>query len=339
VPHVRAENILAAGYALGWLQCEDYGVVTPERLWSTRGQTARVKGRRAVEDDFDALRRRARAIETYHLLEPATREVYEGFALGVNRYIALHRAEFPAHLTADFTGYDAATLHIGAGLHAGNPFRAAIGQSRAAIEAGTHFRAHPRQATASAPQEPAVQLARRFFQHALQHFNTRRAQLRRATAIHARVRVANGVNHARDAGGDEGIRTRRRATMMTARFERDVRRGATRSIPSLAQRKHFGVRFTGACVKATPHHHAIANDDATHARIRCRGIQRAPRLGNGLTHEPGVFGAGSANRGLRKNFLAHLRVLGVMSGNCPVELSPPERSFKRSISSRNASTS
>ena len=115
VPHVRAENILAAGYALGWLQCEDYGLVTPERLWSTRGQTARVRGRRAVEDDFDALRRRARAIETYHLLEPATREVYEGFALGVNRYIALHRAEFPAHLTADFTGYDAATLHIGAG--------------------------------------------------------------------------------------------------------------------------------------------------------------------------------------------------------------------------------
>src|SRR5262245_9103184 len=64
VPHIRAANLRAAGYAMAWLQCEDYGVVTPDRLWATRGQTARVKGRRAVEDDFDALRRRTRAIET-----------------------------------------------------------------------------------------------------------------------------------------------------------------------------------------------------------------------------------------------------------------------------------
>ena len=103
--------------------------------------------------------------------------------------------------------------------------------------------------------------------------------------------------------------------MMTARFERDVRRGATRSIPSLAQRKHFGVRLTRARVKATPHHDAIANDNATHSRVRCRGIQRPPRLGNGFAHETGVFGLGSASRALRSHFLAHLRVLGVMSDN------------------------
>lgn len=118
VPHVRADNLRAAGYALGWLQCEDYGGVTPDRLWATRGQTARVKGRRALEDDFDALRRRARAIETYHLMNPETRDLYDGFALGVNRYIAQHRAEFPSHVVADFTGYDVATLHIGRGAGA-----------------------------------------------------------------------------------------------------------------------------------------------------------------------------------------------------------------------------
>lgn len=115
VPHVRAENLRAAGYALAWLQCEDYGIVTPERLWATRGQTARVKGRRALEDDFDALRRRARAIETYHLLEPETRDLYDGFALGVNRYIEQHRAEFPAHFVPDFTGYEVSALNIGPG--------------------------------------------------------------------------------------------------------------------------------------------------------------------------------------------------------------------------------
>lgn len=113
VPHVRAENLRAAGYALGWLQCEDYGDVTPLRLWATRGQTARVNGRRSVDADFATLRERARAIETYHLLEPGTREFYEGFAAGVNRYLALHPGEVPAHVPADFSGYDVATLHIG----------------------------------------------------------------------------------------------------------------------------------------------------------------------------------------------------------------------------------
>jgi acyl-homoserine-lactone acylase len=131
VPHVRADTMRAAGYALGWLQCEDYGSVTPERLWSTRGQTARVKGRRAIEDDFDALRRRARANETYHLLEPETRDLCDGFALGVNRYVARHRAEFAAHITPDFSGYDVATLTIGPG-----PSAARVGRFLAALKSG-----------------------------------------------------------------------------------------------------------------------------------------------------------------------------------------------------------
>jgi acyl-homoserine-lactone acylase len=113
VPHVRADSLRAAGYALGWLQCEDYGLVTPARMWATRGQTARVTGRPGVEADFNALRERARAMETFHLLEPETRDFYDGFAAGVNRYVALHRDEFPAHIPFDFTGYDVATLGIG----------------------------------------------------------------------------------------------------------------------------------------------------------------------------------------------------------------------------------
>jgi acyl-homoserine-lactone acylase len=115
VPHIRAENLRAGGYALGWLQVEDHGAATPTRLWATRGRTARVNGRSALEADFSALRERDRAIETFHLLEPETRDLYDGFAAGVNRYVALHRAEFPAHIPPDFTGYDVATLHIGDG--------------------------------------------------------------------------------------------------------------------------------------------------------------------------------------------------------------------------------
>ena len=115
VPHIRAENLRAGGYALGWLQAEDYGAVTPTRLWATRGQTARINGRGSVEGDFSTLRERARAIETFHLLQPETRDLYDGFAAGVNRYVTLHRDEFPAHIPTDFSGYDVATLHIGDG--------------------------------------------------------------------------------------------------------------------------------------------------------------------------------------------------------------------------------
>lgn len=115
VPHIRAQSLRAAGYALGWLQCEDYGAVTPNRLWATRGTTARRLGRPALDADFNALLERERAVATYHLLEPETRDFYDGFAAGVNRYLALHAAEFdPAH-PADFSGYDVAALNIGDG--------------------------------------------------------------------------------------------------------------------------------------------------------------------------------------------------------------------------------
>jgi acyl-homoserine-lactone acylase len=113
VPHIRAENMRAAGYALAWLQAEDYGPRSATRLVTTRGQQARTAGRASLDADFDELRSRARAIETYHLLDQETRDMYDGFAAGINRYVELHRTEYPAGFPTDFTGYDVASLHIG----------------------------------------------------------------------------------------------------------------------------------------------------------------------------------------------------------------------------------
>jgi acyl-homoserine-lactone acylase len=115
VPHIRAENLRAAGYALAWIMSEDYGPRTGMRLVGARGELARFEGRARLDADFENRRARARAIETYHLLDPETRDVYDGFAAGVNRYVALHPADFPAGIPADFNGYDVATLHIGDG--------------------------------------------------------------------------------------------------------------------------------------------------------------------------------------------------------------------------------
>ncbi|HEY3286005.1 MAG TPA: penicillin acylase family protein [Gemmatimonadaceae bacterium] len=106
VPHVRAENLKAAGYALGWLMLEDYGPRTALGVLRSSGRMGLVFGRDSMETDFLERITRARAVESYVKLEPATREVYEGFAAGLNRYIALHPAEYPAAFPTDFTGYD-----------------------------------------------------------------------------------------------------------------------------------------------------------------------------------------------------------------------------------------
>jgi acyl-homoserine-lactone acylase len=73
---------------------------------------ARVFGRDSIESDFVAWRDRQRAVETYHLLDEATRDVYEGFAEGLNRFIELHPAAFPS-ATPRFSAYDVAALDIG----------------------------------------------------------------------------------------------------------------------------------------------------------------------------------------------------------------------------------
>lgn len=83
-------------------------------LARVRGEMARYQGREYIEAD---LRRRLsyqRALDTYHLLEEDTRNLYEGFAAGVNRYIELHRGEFPEWLEPNFTGYDVHALGINA---------------------------------------------------------------------------------------------------------------------------------------------------------------------------------------------------------------------------------
>src|SRR5262245_47461482 len=92
---------------------EDYGTRTALRMLGARGGLSRVNGRATLDLDFNGLRARPRAIATYHLLDPETRDVYDGFAAGLNQYVAQHPSEFPPGMPADFSGYDVATIDIG----------------------------------------------------------------------------------------------------------------------------------------------------------------------------------------------------------------------------------
>jgi acyl-homoserine-lactone acylase len=112
VPHIRAENLRAAGYALAWLQMEDYGQTAALDVLEASGRWASVEGYQRIESDFIVRRQREKIAKGYPTLSKDVREVYEGFAAGVNRFIELHPEEFPAVMPRDFTGIDVAATEL-----------------------------------------------------------------------------------------------------------------------------------------------------------------------------------------------------------------------------------
>jgi len=119
VPHIVADNLLAAGYALGYVQLEDYGRMVVDGMVKARGQWSQFNdlGARerslSIDRDASARLRYARAVETFPVLKKETRDVLTGFAFGLNKYIELHPGEFPAWVKPDFTGYDVHARDIG----------------------------------------------------------------------------------------------------------------------------------------------------------------------------------------------------------------------------------
>ena len=107
VPHILAEDLKAMGFGLGYVQSEDYGTSIAVGMIASRGTLARHLGADELDADFVAREGHARAVETFHRLDARTRDVYAGFAEGVNHYIRLHRDEFPSWVTPGFTGVDA----------------------------------------------------------------------------------------------------------------------------------------------------------------------------------------------------------------------------------------
>jgi acyl-homoserine-lactone acylase len=108
IPHIRAESMEAAAFALAWVQLEDYGSRVVEGLVGARGETTLHLGldEGNLDGDFRARRSHARAVETFHLLPAEVQAVYNGFAQGVNRWVALYPEEVPASVRPDFTGHD-----------------------------------------------------------------------------------------------------------------------------------------------------------------------------------------------------------------------------------------
>src|SRR5215510_8672086 len=106
VPHIKAENLAAAGFGEAYAQSEDYGARVALSLLRARGEIGKWFGRDSMGSDFEEQRGYRIAIERYRDVGKDTRDIYEGFAAGVNRYIELHPEEFPQGFKPQFTGYD-----------------------------------------------------------------------------------------------------------------------------------------------------------------------------------------------------------------------------------------
>lgn len=106
VPHILAENLRAAAFALAWVQLEDHGPDIIRGLHAARGRMALVEGPERIDADARARLRHTRALETFERLTPDTRDVYVGFAEGMNHFIRVHRHELPDWMEPDFSGPD-----------------------------------------------------------------------------------------------------------------------------------------------------------------------------------------------------------------------------------------
>ncbi len=113
VPHILADDLAAAFFGLAYAHAEDYGERVVMGLVRARGELARYLGPDSLEADFRGRQTYARALATYHLLDDDMREVFEGYAAGVNHYIALHPSEFREWVRPGFTGHDVAARWIG----------------------------------------------------------------------------------------------------------------------------------------------------------------------------------------------------------------------------------
>jgi acyl-homoserine-lactone acylase len=106
VPQIHAENLRAGAFALAWVQLEDHGESIIRNMHAARGRMALVEGAAFIDADARNRLRHARAAEMFRLLHEDTRDVYVGFAEGINHFIRLHAATLPAWMRPDFAAVD-----------------------------------------------------------------------------------------------------------------------------------------------------------------------------------------------------------------------------------------
>ena len=114
VPHILATTVESAGFGLAYAEAEDHGEAVFEGILRARGALARIEGSHAnIESDFIRKQTHEWARATYGRLSESVRSFMEGFARGMNHYMALHPDEAPDLLADGVSGVDVHAMTIG----------------------------------------------------------------------------------------------------------------------------------------------------------------------------------------------------------------------------------
>lgn len=114
VPHITAPSLRHLAFGLAYVQAEDHGMRVFEGLVRARGHMALLEGsRNNIESDFIRRQTHQRARATFDQLTADVRAMMEGFAEGVNHYLALHPDQAPTEVDLDFTAIDVHAMTIG----------------------------------------------------------------------------------------------------------------------------------------------------------------------------------------------------------------------------------
>jgi acyl-homoserine-lactone acylase len=112
VPHILADDLGSAGYGLAWVMMEDYREEVARAILRSNGRWGMAMGQDSIEGDFAGRLAHEYAAWTYHRLPADVREVYFGFAKGMNDFAMVYRDELPDWVPEDFTPHDIAARDI-----------------------------------------------------------------------------------------------------------------------------------------------------------------------------------------------------------------------------------
>ena len=97
VPHIQADSLMAMAFAFGYAQSDDHleGMLKAYRI--AGGRAAEVYGPEFADSDEFSLKvgHLAAAVSSYPQADPVTRDLCEGFALGVNTWLVDHPGKAP----------------------------------------------------------------------------------------------------------------------------------------------------------------------------------------------------------------------------------------------------
>ncbi|CCK05799.1 hypothetical protein BN128_4105 [Cronobacter sakazakii 696] len=167
--------------------------------------------------------------------------------------------------------FGAQTLHVAPGLRRGYPLTFAARHRRAAVKRRAELELNKRKTGAHALEKAFIERFGLAHHQTVADLNSRLLKTIQTAACHLWVRILHRRDNARDARVNQRIAARRRASVVATGFKRDIRGGTARLVARHTQRMHFGVRLTGAQMKAFADDYALFNNHAAHARIRMRG--------------------------------------------------------------------